>query len=255
MTNDGSAEQQYSNLSGKMTPTYFGQIQQFYESWQGQQLIDLNFRFIKILARHLKETEPRWYFFHQLVNKRRISNEMLPELLRSIIDEGIYPLRIFASCTEWLAPNEVWRKETPRIIRSGFVPFENDDNLHASINTACELVSVVKDPVLIYTGNKSIHVWVPISISQLSDKELAFADQRELAELNYRYQFFEQIKSQISYNLDKRVSTDTRRVVPIPGSLNAFTGRKVINIKPSKVCELNDQMIKENASIAGWRHL
>jgi len=238
-----SAEKLYLLKSEQMNQAYLDEIAAYYENWNGQDLVDLNFRFIKILTRTADDPKPKWYFFHDLVNKRRITNSQFPELVRRIIDNGIYPLRMFMSSTEWLAPNEVWRSDTARIIRSGFIPYENDDDLPTSIQAACALGKHVQDAYFIYTGNKSIHIWVKFAVKGIDDKDMAFADRREKAELDQRYKEFYRLKEKIPFKLDKRVSTDTRRVVPIPYSLNSLTGRKVIEINGKEICSISSNEV------------
>ena len=237
-----SAVKLYQNISDQLTNADIDIITDYYHDWKGQHEVDLKFRFIRIVARTRDSSKLKWYHLHQLVNKRRILNHKLPLLLNEIIANDIIPLRIFHSCAEWLAPNEVCTGRNTRIINSGFLPFENDTNLAESIETAKQLTKILNDPLIVYSGNKSIHVWEKFQFKIQNNKELAYSDAREQKERLEREKRFNEIQATISYKLDRRISTDPRRVVPVIDSINGFTKRKVKSLTPEI---LNDQDLSE----------
>jgi hypothetical protein len=239
--------------SDAMDPAYLQQIRDYYETWTGSNLISLKHRTIKILVRSLSDPEIRWYHFHQLINKRRIYNDGFSEQIRDIMALDLIPLRIFQGCVEWLAPNEVNRSSSPRMISSGFIPVENDDDLKTSLKTAQLMRELEPNSSFIFSGNKSIHTWIYSQSPTLSDRELAHADLREAAELKFRKSYFKKIQRKIPYELDSRITQDTRRVVPIPGSLNAFTGR-VVTILDS-IAEISPEEIIRQSAVVGWDQL
>lgn len=248
------AERLYYEIAEKLSDDYIDLIIKYYRGWKSQQIIDIKYRFIKIFARNINSRSSDWYLLHQLVNKRRIDNNLLPKLINAIIDQGIIPLRVFHSTTEWLAPDEVWenRHHHPRIIRSGFVPFENDDDLATSLKTAIEVSNLLPNCYFVFSGNKSIHSWYPVDFSEsLKDVDIADAKQRETTERNLRYELFHRIQKQTSYTLDNRISADPRRVVPVIGTLNALTGRSVF-LLPNDLETLSEEDIIQKSQPEGW---
>jgi len=242
-----SAEKKYQLIADQMDQTYLDDIADFYDHWRGQDSLQLKFRSIKLIAKVEGLKRLQWYYLHPLVNKRRISNSQLPSLLRELVGNCIYPLRLFQSCVEFLAPNEMRKDQNRRIIRSGFIPFENDINLEISLKTADELLQYISAPRVFYSGNKSIHVWKPVG--DTTEVNAAYADRRQRREKEIRIEIFEKIAQNISFPLDRRISTDPLRVVPMPNSLNAFTGRQVRELEANSLSEIDPITLSTDTQI------
>lgn len=211
-------------------------IKNYYNSWNYEGQINLKFRAIKIFTINEKDRNTIWINLHRSINKRRIYNHTLADAIRILIRKGIIPIRIFHSSTEWLAPNEIDSKNKhPTLISSGFLPFECDTSIDESLENARILVNHLPNSSITFSGNKSFHIWwndfdVSNYIKNKESDRLWNKRFREKFELIARKKAFEEIKSQTPYELDYRISLDTRRVVPIIGTLNGFVKRKVISI-------------------------
>ena len=100
--------------------------------------------------------------------------------------------------------------------------------------------------IFVFTGNKSIHVWVlDFNWEEWVPKKYLVknfykAKIREVGEFLARKRFYEWVVDSTGItNLDKSTATDTRRVIPVLGTLNALTWRKVVRID-RKELELED---------------
>ncbi|MDH5644787.1 MAG: hypothetical protein OEZ01_02200 [Candidatus Heimdallarchaeota archaeon] len=232
-----SAVDEYHSIATNLSEVKINQIIDFYKSFKADDTINLHFRFIKVYGIHVATNEPRWILLHKWINKRRIDNKNLAQYLQQLIHDGFIPLRVFQSVSEWFAPHEVFSKNQfhPRLLRSGFIPFENDESLLISIKVANQVVKLINnDVILIYSGNKSIHVWYPFDLPDyLHDRQLSLlysSKQTENLDRMVRKQIYTKIKRQMESPLDHRIAEDSRRVVPIIGTFNGITGRRVMKL-------------------------
>ena len=65
---------------------------------------------------------------------------------------------------------------------------------------------------------------------------------------------FQQIQSIISNPLDYRNAVDTRRVVPIINTINAYTGRIVSKLTYQDLEELTDKDILMRSKLRNWNN-
>ncbi|MCY3412582.1 MAG: hypothetical protein INQ03_13165 [Candidatus Heimdallarchaeota archaeon] len=224
----------YQNLAKSLTENDLHRISEFYETFEIGDEVDLKHRYIKLFAVSSSNREGLWLRLDKYCNKRRINNKDLGKLIRAIIEKGVYPIRLFHSVSEWLDPRAVIHgNKQARMLRSGMMVYENDESLNESLLTAQELNSKLSgEKYFVYSGNKSIHVWW-LSFNPLDYIDIDIEDfwkRREYYDRVARFKAYESMKKQTSFSLDKRVSIDSRRIVPIIGSLNAITGRTVQRI-------------------------
>lgn len=232
---------------------------EYYDNWEYNPVIDLRFRFVKILGQRADDKEARWLFMNRYCNKRRMNYETLKSGIISLLEEEFIPIRIFHSACEWIAPNEIHRNPTSMWIKnSGFIPLENDDSLATSILTALSVAEKLKhEKYFVYSGNKSIHVWWPgfnfEDYIDLPESALfGSAHSREKMERRARRILYEKLQNQISYSLDYRNATDPRRIVPIINTINCFTGRVVTSLTSDQLKDGSAQSIEKMAEIRDW---
>ncbi len=232
-------------------------IRNYYSNWNYDcQDIDLRFRGIKImgLVRTIKKRKTKWHiswsWLQKTINKRRVNNNNIAIHLRQYINTRRFPLRVFMTSVEFFDPRALGKRRLgyPRILRSGIVSFEEDSSLQSSIHTALILSDVLKNMQhkFVFTGNKSIHVWVlDFKWEEWVPKKYLVrnyykAHLREVSEYLARKNFFEWVAETSGVkNLDRSTTTDTRRVIPVLDTLNALTWRKVIELN-RKELELDD---------------
>ena len=243
-------------------------IASFYRGWEYDlNGIDLRFRGIKVmgLVRTIRggklKWKVSWAFLHRTVNKRRILNKNVGNAIRAYLSKGRFPLRVFMSSVEFFDPRRLEKRilGVPRILNSGIVSFENDENIGVSIKTALAVSDVLKDYeyVFVFTGNKSIHVWVlNFNWEEWAPKKYLVrnfynAKIREVGEFLARKKFYDWVVDATGItNLDKSTATDTRRVIPVIGTLNALTWKRVVKID-RKELELGDpDYILRRATVA-----
>lgn len=253
-----SAEQYYMQVARSFPEQNIRVLEEYYQNWEGMKQIDLNFRFVKIFGIDQSSSSGKWINLLNFINKRRVQNHKLNRYILELFDKDFIPLRIFHSTTEWLAPNEVWIQENyhPRIIRSGFMPFENDDSLEVSIQTAREVDQLLENLIFVFSGNKSIHSWyffeIEDYISNFTTDNFAYGSDREELERKIRRKIFFKIQNQISHELDKRIAFDSRRIVPMIGTVNGITGRKVIELTKADLYQITAGNLRSNTILKNW---
>ncbi len=244
------------NLGAKqITSDQINLLRQYYINWEGDKTIDLKFRFIKVFGIDRSQNTTRWILLHWFVNRRRISNENLPKLILKLFDMNFIPIRLFQSVGEWLAPN---RHYNLHMIRSGILPLENDDSLLSSIECARQLLDFLPGLCYyVYSGNKSIHVWwLKFNFEDYFPEEwrksIWSQQNREKLDRFARKKAFDSIQDKLSFELDKRNAIDTRRVVPIIGTVNAFTGRKVELLNREQLMKMDTDSLKDKTLLNHW---
>ena len=243
-------------------------ISSFYSTWEYNGAIDLRFRAIKVwgLVRRIHKGRLKrrqsWANLQRTLHWRTIGNEKLGKAIRAYLKLNRHPIRCFMSSAEFLEPRTFSKRMLgyPRMISSGIVPFEEDTSLESSIETARMLKDILKkdfDFLLVYTGNKSIHVWLlNFNWEEWVPKKWLIRNQhraplREVGEYLARKALFEWVKDQADgRSLDKDTTVDTRRIVPIIGTLNAQTNRAVITLNQKIIEQLTPMRIMEMAEHA-----
>lgn len=242
----------YNQFASSLNNKQKSIIKIYYQNWEADDTINLKHRFIKIFGFNTHKNQPQWIRLDRYRNKRVISNFMLGALIRSIIEEGFLPIRIFHSVAQWLDPRSVIHgNRKTRLIKSGYLIFENDDDLETSLKCARELDKILPgEKYYVYSGNISIHTWWRDfhSKSYLVDvEEDEFWLNREYYDRVARYNAFKKIQRKIKFTLDDRVTIDSRRVIPMLNTLNAITNRRVILVKNLNV---GTEEIMRNAEIS-----
>lgn len=184
---------------------------------------------------------------------------ILSKSLISLIDEGLIPIRVFHSVAEWLSPNELNHSSTSNwLVNSGIVPFENDDALDVSIETAKLVYTKLNGTKhLVFSGNKSIHVWWMdfnwqeyLNVSE--EEAYSKSSKREKFDRKARIIHYHKLQSKIPNSLDYRSAVDTRRVVPIINTINGFTGRLVTKLNYEELNKFNDKDILTRSNLRNW---
>ena len=233
-------------------------LRNYYSNLKVDLTINLKFRYIKVYTYDLKNLEFNWLSLGRFFNKRRILNSQLPSYLLSLIEKKLIPLRVFQSATTWLSPAEVFIKnQGSRLLESGIFPFESDENLEKSILAARQLSQILTGYNIIYSGNKSIHIWW--HNLNFEDKTTLTQEQiyshkfmREQEERRLRKIVFADLQSQIDYPLDRRNAVDTRRVVPVIGSVNGLTGRVVTKISKEMLFKTTPTELRQRCRLPDW---
>lgn len=243
----------YTQIAESMNNHQFNLIKEFYTDWIADDTLQLQHRYIKLFGFDTNLKKAGWYRLDKFANKRRIQNDNLGNEIIKMIEKGIYPIRIFQSVAEWLDPRSViHQNDKVRMISSGILVLENDDTLADSIECAKLISSYLEgNKTFVYSGNQSIHVWYhdfyPESHLNISERE--FILKREYYDRVARYNLYEYIQKQLQYKIDKRVTIDSRRVVPCINSLNALTGRIVTKVDLNTV---NANDLKNSTKIPNW---
>jgi len=258
---------QFKNTTDKMARGFERKINKkqkqllvdYYTNWKYDSSVDLRYRFVKVLGYGIDEKKVRWLFMNRYCNKRRMNYDYLKLGIISLLEKNFIPLRVFHSASEWIAPNEVYRNPYSLWIRSsGFIPLENDDSLDISIKTALLVASKLEgQKYFVYSGNKSIHVWWSefnfMDFLELPESNLySSARVREKMERRARKILYERLQQQIPYSLDYRSATDPRRIVPIIGTINCYTGRKVTSLIRHQLKNNTAHSIQEMAEMEDW---
>ncbi len=243
-------------------------ITSFYENWEYSGAVDLKFRAIKIwgLVRRVHKgrlkRKQSWANLQRTLHWRTIDNQKLGKAIRAYLRLERHPIRCFMSSARFLEPRAFSKRILgyPRMISSGIVPFEEDTSLESSIETAKILRDILKndfDFLLVYTGNKSIHAWIlNFNWEEWVPKRWLIKNQykahlREVGEYLARKTLFAWVRDQAKgRSLDKDTTIDTRRIVPIIGTLNAQTNRVVITLDQKIIEQLTPIEIMEMAERA-----
>ncbi|MHA2090196.1 MAG: hypothetical protein ACW98K_04995 [Candidatus Kariarchaeaceae archaeon] len=245
----------YADAASIITSKRITLLKNYYSTWSGNYTVDLKFRLIKIFGVDLVQNSSRWISLHRFVNKRRLDNQNLPSLLLKLIDQQFIPIRVFQSVSEWLAPNEVHHL---RMIRSNIFPIENDDSLSKSIACAKEVAETLAgEKLYVFSGNKSIHVWwinfeFEHFLTSPLQESLGTTNQSEKFNRIARSKAFKDIQQKITHKLDRRISEDTRRVIPIIGTVNAFTGKTVLQMDYETLMNITPSELLLKSSLNGW---
>lgn len=245
----------YADAASIITSKRITLLKNYYTAWSGNYTVDIKFRMVKIFGVDLAQNSSRWISLHRFANKRRLNNQNLPSLLLKLIDQQFIPIRVFQSVSEWLAPNEV---HNLRMIRSNIFPLENDDSLSKSIACAKEIAETLAgEKLYVFSGNKSIHVWwinfvFENFLTSTQQQRLSLTHQSEKFNRIARSKAFKDIQQKISHKLDRRISEDTRRVIPIIGTVNAFTGKKVLQMDYKTLMNISSFELQRKTSLNGW---
>ncbi len=226
----------------------FETIRVFYEDhFEPDPKIDFKFRSLKGFFYDANRKTFYWRSLHNLFNKRTFNQKKLKTLIPEGIQKGFFPIRLFQSSTCWLNPRIMGKKTDFRQIMVGYgmAVLESDQNLDQSIQFAIQCRSLLPEEKLrfVYTGNKSIHVW----LTSFQPKKWVGRDCNVDLEchLEARKSLFEKIQSRTEIELDPQTTVDIRRLVPIVGSLNGFTGRMVSEFNLEDLEKLKAYKIRE----------
>ncbi len=240
----------YNTKALSLKQSHLEIIKQYYNRWEADNTINLKHRFIKLFVLNKTASKTMWIRLDKYFNKRRIQNRDVGNLIRKLIEENIYPVRIFQSVSEWLDPRAVIQgNKNTRLINSGLLVFENDDSLEESILCAKELDTVLKgNKTFVFSGNISIHVWYHDFVAEnyIKVNEEEFIIKREYYDRVARYNAFVEFKEKINYDIDKRVIIDSRRVVPMINTINALTGRIVTKLES---LDISTDILRKNTQV------
>jgi len=191
----------------------------------------LKFRYIKLYGYDNDTGKIMWFYLHRILNRRALINSSLKVSIAKIIEDGIYPIRLFFSASEWSYPYLIHglKSRRTRYLSPGIIPIESDIDLESSKVVAKTLIEKFDwNFKLVYSGNKSIHVWyyeIPGSHNIQTVEE----------DLSFREEIFERVSASTPLELDRRTTVDSYRVLPVIGSLNGFTMRPVKEFLPEEL--------------------
>lgn len=250
----------YNIAAREICPKQISLLKEYYFNWKGDFTIDLKFRYVKIFGFDITSNNSRWILLDRFVNKRRIPNHLLPKIIIQLFEKKFVPIRLFQSVCEWLSPNDVYQLKikNPRMIKSGIFPLENDDSLENSINCAKQLDDKISNnKYYVYSGNKSIHLWwmgfkFEEYLTKINSADIWKYSNREKMENRARKIAFTLIQNKVSFELDRRNAVDTRRVVPIIGTINGFTGRKVSLLNRGQLRKISPKSLMKETIIENW---
>jgi len=249
----------YSLEKGMLNGYQVDLLRSYYKNWVFEDSIQLKFRYIKVFGHNLDINQPQWIVLHRKTNKRRIYNDTLVQNIQTLIDYDFVPYRIFQSVAEWLSPNEIEKQQAHYMLKTGIIVLENDDSFEKSVQTAIEISREWNEDFrLIYSGNKSVHAWLSIDennyLEDMPVNQVWAKGQREKIDKQIRKSIYENMQDKISHEIDKRSAVDTRRVVPIVGSLNAFTGRIVTEVSAQSLINKDLIRLQESFQLKNWNH-
>ncbi|MCH8906195.1 MAG: hypothetical protein IH840_03815 [Candidatus Heimdallarchaeota archaeon] len=252
-------EVDYSLQNGKMNEHQVNLVRSYYNNWEFHDSIQLKFRYIKVFGLNLRDNQAQWVILQRKTNKRRIYNHTLAENIQSLIDCQFIPYRIFQSVAEWLSPIEIEKKQPHYMLKTGIIVLENDDTFVKSVQTAIQVCEDWDQGYrLIYSGNKSVHVWLSIDENEYltgkSNREIWGRGQREKIDKQIRKTVHQNIQARVDNEIDHRSAVDTRRVVPIVGSLNAFTGRIVSELFVENLIKADLTTLQNTYQLEDWHN-
>ncbi len=218
------------------------------DSFTPDPMISFKFRFFRGFYFDANTQKYLWRSLHNLFNKRTFTQEKLKNLIPIGISKGFFPIRIFYSSTQWLNPREVGKEKdfSSFMINSGIAVLESDLNLEESIIHALQIDDVLEEKLrFVFTGNKSIHVWLTdFNAEKWLDKTYDILE-FSIFELEARRNLFGYVKDATGIPLDSQTTIDIYRLIPIVGSLNAFTSSKVLELTRKDLEELSATEIRE----------
>ncbi len=226
---------------------------QFYTSqYSVDRSVPLKFRNIKGFFYDGSTNKFYWKSLHNLANKRTFTPEKLVDAIQMSINKGFVPLRLFYSSTQWLEPRRMGHRTdyTPVMIGDGIVVLESDKSLSQSLEDARKVSNFLSDYNLrfVYTGNKSIHIW----IMDFDDKKWLNTSCDLLtnqAQWLARKNLFEYITKEIDSKFDHQTTIDIRRMIPMIGTLNGFTLRKVTEIPQDLIGRITEHEIIQMSAV------
>ncbi|RMG38043.1 MAG: hypothetical protein D6732_05585 [Methanobacteriota archaeon] len=225
----------------------FETIRKFYRKYfHPDPKMDFKFRSLKGFFYDANRDTFYWRSLHNLFNKRIFDHGKLQFLIPKGIEKGYYPIRLFQSSTRWLDPRSMGKKTDFRqiMIGNGMAVLESDTSLEESISVALKCNDLLQEEKkrFIFTGNKSIHIWVV----EFDPKKWVGRDCILDLEchLKARKVFFDSIQEKIAVKLDPQTTIDIQRLVPIVGSLNGFTGRVVTELSIGDIKQFDAQQIR-----------
>lgn len=228
-------------------------IKSYYsKSWI--QFSQLQFRYAKLFAYNASESSYYWISPARYANIKRLTAAKFELFVSQLLQMDIYPLRIFQSSCEWLNPDRV---ELPThhqryLLNAGIFAIECDTNLADSLENSQVLSQIVHDTTwYVFSGNKSVHAW--IMNAELSSWIIE-SDQSsyENTVLQARQRYFEYLQQRLPHPTDSRTALDTRRILPMIGSLNALTGRIVTKLAKNEVATLSPAALRTKTTLIGW---
>ena len=70
-------------------------LEEYYTNWSSDFTINTKFRFFKVFGRYRNSERTKWVLLHHFVNKRRITNDILPKVVLKLFDLDFIPIRLF----------------------------------------------------------------------------------------------------------------------------------------------------------------
>ncbi len=224
---------QYRKLAESLySEEWISSIRDFYiEEFRDPEFPSLKFRYIKFYGYDSIKKTYMWFYLHRVLNRRSFLQGSLKKSLIQVISKGIVPIRLFFSAAEWSYPYLIrgLKSRRTRYLSPGIVPIESDVSLEVSHEVARVLAGALHgDKKFVFSGNKSIHVWL-YNFDSGSSWDISSIETVE-EDLEFRRYVFDVAQSLVPHELDRRTTEDTYRVLPVIGSLNGFTMGRVTEI-------------------------
>lgn len=227
-------------------------INQFYsDHFEPDPSMNFKFRALRGFFYDANRKTFYWRSLHNLFNKRTFDHKRLKSLIPEGIQRGYFPIRLFQSSTCWLDPRSMGRKtDTQQVmIGNGIAVLESDVSLEDSISETLQAVKLLTNNKLrlIYTGNKSIHIWITdFDTKEWVEQECIYDLE---CHLEARKRLFMEISKQGKFKFDPQTTIDIRRLIPIVGSLNGFTGRVVTEFTIEQLESSSADEIRERTKV------
>ncbi|MHA2246622.1 MAG: hypothetical protein ACXADY_16895 [Candidatus Hodarchaeales archaeon] len=241
-----------SNYDGYIHPLIDNYFRQYYLHAKLDPL-ELRFRQIKI-----KLFGNRW-----IIAKRSIAKEkQLTKFINKLINP---PAHVYSTLLQFLDVSHLTTKQKPAICLSGpFVVdfdiqghtlyFRNElESLKQDILDVTDLLHdwySVSEFAYVFSGHRGFHLYV-LDFPQRCLRSSYWGYQRERYESQQRHRITWQLRL-VGLAFDYPISTDTRRIIRIPGTLHGATGLRCLKLGSEKELwkfELEDAQIQLSSEI------
>lgn len=217
----------------------------------------MNFRFRQI---KLQTFQKAWIIPHKSFSTEKKLTNYLEHLSQPVA-------HVYATVLQFLDASQLTTKETPAICLSG--PFMMDFDVQGHLLYSQEELDLLKEQVVdtadllhdwydlsqfvyVFSGHKGFHLYA-LDFPRKCLKQSIWGYEQEKYEKQQRHRVAWQL-TQAGLTFDYPISTDTRRIIRIPGTIHGKTGLRCYSFSSEKELwnfKLEDAQAVESKEIRG----